>query len=290
MSAVAVAAAGLLAVVAIVACAREPLEGSPVAIPTLEISTTRPQLGGVIEARFSFTILPDVAFDQDLTVFVHVVNDAGELMWTDDHEPSRPTSTWLPDTTVAYTRMMFVPRYPYLDSAAIHLGLYSPATGVRVPLLGEDVGQRTYRVQDIRLSPQTDNVALTYASGWFDYEVDPDNEARPWRWMAKTGSLSFTNPQRESLFYLHIEGIKPYAEPQQLTVSVADRVVDRFEIEAEDIRRKIPLTVTDLGAGRSAELRLEVDRTFVPRTIPQLNNSDERALGVKVLQALLVAR
>ena len=291
-SALALSAAGLVAAVATGACVRVPETPRPVAIPILEINTTRVALGGVIEARFSFAVLPHVALDEDLSVFVHIVNDDGELMWTDDHDPPQPTSTWAPDTTVVYTRTMFVPRYPYLGPAAIYLGLYSRETGMRLPLQGEDVGQRAYRVQDIRLLPpsDSDNVVLNYDSGWHDLEVAPNDESRQWRWMQKIGSLSFRNPQRESLLYLHIEGVKPYDEPQRLTVSVSDYVVARFEIEAGDILRKIPLTTADLGSERTAELTLEVDQTFVPRTLPQLNSLDDRQLGVKVLLAVLAPR
>ena len=289
-SALAVAAAGLVAAVTTGACARVPEAAHPVAIPTLEINTTRPALGGVIEARFSFAVLPNVVLDEDLSVFVHFVNDDGQLMWTDDHDPPQPTSTWAPDTTVAYTRTLFVPGYPYLGPAAIHLGLYSCETGVRLPLQGEDVGQRAYRVQDIRLLPPSDNVPLTYGSGWHNLEVEPNDELHPWRWMHKIGSLSFRNPQRESLLYLQIEGVKPYDEPQRLTVAVGDHVVARLEIEPGDILPKIPLTTADLGSERTVELTLAVDRTFVPRTLPQLNNPDDRELGIKVLHAVLVPR
>ena len=289
-SALAVSAAGLVAAVATDACARVPEATRPVAIPSLEINTTRPALDGVIEARFSFAVLPNIALDEDFCVFVHIVNDDGELMWTDDHDPPQPTSTWAPDTTVAYTRAMFVPRYPYLGPAAIHLGLYSRETGMRLPLLGEDVGQRTYRVQDIRLLPPSDNVVLTYGSGWHDREAEPNDELHQWRWMQKIGSLSFRNPQRESLLYLHIEGVKPYDEPQRLTVSASDHVVARLEIKPGDIVRKIPLTTAVLGSERTAELTLEVDQTFVPRTLAHLNSADDRELGVKVLHAVLALR
>ena len=290
--ALAVSAAGLVVAVATGTCVRVPEAACPVAVPTLEINTTRPALGGVIEARFSFAVLPNVALDDDLSVFVHIVNDDDEVMWTDNHDPPQPTSTWAPDTTVAYTRTMFVPGYPYLGQAAIHLGLYSRETGMRLPLQGEDVGHLAYRVQDIRLLPpaDSDNVVLNYDSGWHDLEFEPNDEFHQWRWMKKIGSLSFRNPQRELLLYLHIEGVKPYDEPQRLTVSVSDHVVARLEIEPGDILHKIPLTTADLGWEYTAELTLEVDQTFVPLTLPQLNSLDDRQLGLKVLHVVLAPR
>ena len=54
---------------------------------------------------------------------VHVVDTDEELMWTDDHNPPVPTTQWKPGQTVEYTRTMFVPIFPYVGDAGIHIGL-----------------------------------------------------------------------------------------------------------------------------------------------------------------------
>ena len=46
-------------------------------------------------------------------------------MWTDDHDPPRPTRTWKPGETIEYTRTVFVPSYPYNGRATVVLGLYA---------------------------------------------------------------------------------------------------------------------------------------------------------------------
>ena len=52
-------------------------------------------------------------------MFVHFVNAEDEQMWTDDHDPPRPTRTWKPGETIQYTRTVFVPSYPYNGRATI---------------------------------------------------------------------------------------------------------------------------------------------------------------------------
>ena len=77
---------------------------------------------------------------------VHVVDSDDEMMWTDDHNPPMPTSQWKPGQTIEYTHTIFIPVYPYVGEASIQLGLYSIANQKRLPLAGDDAGQRAYRV------------------------------------------------------------------------------------------------------------------------------------------------
>ena len=65
----------------------------------------------------------------DYRVIVHFLDADEELMWTDDHNPAMPTTQWKPGQTVEYTRTMFVPVYPYIGTATVRMGLYSPSDG-----------------------------------------------------------------------------------------------------------------------------------------------------------------
>jgi hypothetical protein len=49
--------------------------------------------------------------------------------------------------------------------------------------------------------------------------------------------------------------------------------------------RKVPISATQLGTGDTVEMRVIVDRTFVPATIPAMKSSDPRDLGIRVFRA-----
>src|SRR5882672_11411129 len=107
----------------------------------------------------SLALAPDAPpFKEAYRVFVGVVDSDGQLMWADDHDPEIPTTAWKPNQTVTYARTVFVPIYPYVGDAEIHMGLYSLQTQKRVSLVGEDVGKRAYKVARLQLQPQTENV------------------------------------------------------------------------------------------------------------------------------------
>ena len=51
--------------------------------------------------------------------------------------------------------------------------------------------------------------------------------------------------------------------------------------------RRIPLTAAQLGSGDMVELRIEVDKTFVPALLPASTNKDSRELGVRVFHCFI---
>ena len=259
----------------------------PVAAMTFEVNTTHVPVGSPVEATFSFAVLPEAVFEEDYWVFVHFLNDEGDLMWGADHAPPRPTSEWAPGDRVEYTRTILVPLYPYLGDADVHMGLYSLEEGTRLPLEGDDAGQRAYRVGQIRMLPQAENVRLRYPSGWHGLEYDATGIQ--WRWSEKVGVITFDNPRQEAVAYFHLGSPEWWdAEPRTLTLSIDDRVVDRVDIPAGDIVSKIPLSTTILGSNDVIDLRLEVDQTFVPAQRPDPSSIDTRELGVRLLGAYVM--
>ena len=259
----------------------------PVAALTLELNTTHAPIGSPIEVTFSFSVLPDAVFEEDYRVFVHFLNDEGDLMWTADHSPPRPTSEWAPGDQVEYTRTILVPMYPYLGDADVSMGLYSPEEGTRLPLAGDDLGQRAYLVGQIHLLPQAENVRLRYRSGWHPLEYDASGIQ--WRWSEKVGVITFDNPRRDSVAYFHMGSPEWWdAWPRTVTVLIDDRVADRFDIPAGDIVQKIPLSASSLGSTDVVHLRLEVDQTFVPAQRPDPSSVDTRVLGVRLLGAYVM--
>ncbi len=263
----------------------------PVATPSVTVSHPRVPLGSPVEITYEFRVAPDAPpFKENYKVFVHVVDADDELMWTDDHNPDPPTTQWKPGETIKYNRLVFVPVYPYVGDASIDIGLYG-RDNVRLPLAGQDRGQRAYRVAKIQMAPQTESVYVTFKDGWHLAEMAPENVSNEWHWTKKEATLSFKNPKRNSTFYLDYgPAPKEMTEPQSVTVSLGSQVVDTFPLAQSQTVRRIPLSVSQLGTDDQVELKLTVDRTFVPFLLTSGRLPDRRELGLCVFHAYIDAR
>jgi hypothetical protein len=268
----------------------EPVD-PPFASPSISVSRERAAAGSPIDITYRFKVLGNAQINRDYRVMVHVVNPDEERMWDDDHDPPTPTSQWKPGETIEYTRTVFVPVYPYVGDAAIYVGLYSTADQTRLALDGDDVGQRAYRVARVELLPQTENVFTLFKDGWNNAEAAADNPLVEWQWTKKDAILAFRNPKTDALFYLDLDS--PGGEwigAQQLEVALGDQVLDRFTLEPRQrALRKIPMTSAQLGSAELSELRISVDKTFVPAQVAVGTTKDTRVLGVRVFHAFVEA-
>jgi hypothetical protein len=71
-------------------------------------------------------------------VFVHLVDESGQIVVQSDGEPAawtRPTTGWLPGEIILDAHNLSLENVP-AGSYQLHIGLYDPATGVRVALDG----------------------------------------------------------------------------------------------------------------------------------------------------------
>jgi hypothetical protein len=270
------------------ACGGASETAAPMATPTVSVSHARAALGSPIELTYRFQVAPSAVFDKDYRVLVHFLDADDELMWTDDHMPPQPTTTWKPGQTIEYTRTVFVPLYPYIGEATIAVGLYAPGTNDRVPLAGESIGQRSYRVARIRLQPQTDNVFLAYLEGWYSPESAPNNPSIEWQWTRKEGVLRFRNPRRNAVFYLDYDGQPSmFDAPQTVTVSLGAEVIDTFQVSTpEESLRKIAIKAAQFGPDEMVVIRIAVDKTFVPALVKP-DSRDSRELGIRVFHAFV---
>src|SRR5262245_2669579 len=133
----------VLTIAGLVSCRRKEVPEPGVATPSLSLPRDKVPLGSPIDVGYKFEVAPDApAFTEDYRVFVGVVDTDGQLMWSDDHDPEIPTTSWKPNQTIAYTRTVFIPVYPYVGEAEIHMGLYSLKTQKRVSLVGQDAGMK----------------------------------------------------------------------------------------------------------------------------------------------------
>ena len=264
-------------------CRRKDPDMPPVATPTVTFSRPRIAIGSPVDVTFRFQVASDAKFDGDYLVFVHVLDSQGELMWTDDHAPSIPTSRWAPGQTVQYTRTIFAPNYPYIGEAAVRIGLYSPQTGKRLALAATDAARREYAVAKIELLPQSENVYLIYKDGWHPAEVAAENPTSEWQWTQKRASFSFRNPKKDANFYLEYDArIDLFTPPQQLTIRLGEQVLGTYPASSkEKTLLVIPVTAAQFGTGEMAEISVELDRTFKP------GGADTRELGIRVYHTFI---
>src|SRR4051812_16232516 len=251
------------------ACRKKEESAPPLATPTVTLNHDKTPLGSPIDITYKFVVANDAKFTEDLRVMVHVVDADEELIFAFDHNPPVPTTQWKPGQTVEYTKTVFVPIYPYVGEATIQLGLHSTATQKRVPLAGEDAGQRAYKVGKLQLQPQTENVFTVFKEGWHPGEIAEHNATVEWQWTKKEATLSFKNPKKDSVFYLDLDNPgSVFNEPQRVKVTLGGAVLDEFTLHPKQPElRKIPLKTAQLGTGDVAELVIAVDKTYVPAVL-----------------------
>ena len=278
-----------LAVLVLAGCRRNSESQPAVATPSVKINHPKAALGSPIDVTYRFEVAKDARFDQNYTVMVHFVDTDDELMWTDDHRPPVPTTQWKAGQTVEYTRTIFVPVYPYLGEAAVQMGLYSSKDSRRLTLAGQDSGQRAYKVGTLQLLPQNDNVFLIYKEGWHPAEVAPDNSMVEWQWTKGSASITFRNPKRDSTFYLHADNPgTAFTEPQSVELLLNGQPLDRFTLAPrQDHIQRTTLPASQLASGDMAELRIQVDKTYVPALLPAAHSRDPRELGIRVFHAFV---
>lgn len=262
------------------------------AVGTLSVSLSRPKvaLGSPVEITFQFTVAADAPNLGSRRVFVHFLDADEELMWNDDHDPPTPSSEWAPGQTIEYTRTRFVPSYPYVGAAKVVAGLYDADTNERLKLTNEDRGDRSYKVVDFELLPQTENVFVIFKDGWHPAEVVEDGAERTeWQWTKREATLAFRNPKRDVTMFLQVDN--PASGPSAATVLTLQRgeeVVATVPLTAGDAPiLKVAITAAQLGGDDMVELRFLADKTFVPALEPSAESADPRELGVRVFHAFI---
>jgi len=263
----------------------------PVATVSFTANKTRVPLGSPVELTYKFDVAPNAKIDGDYKVFVHLVRDDGQTMWTDDHDPATPTSQWKPGQTIQYTRTRFIPIFPFLGEATVEMGLYRDQE--RLPLQGTEAADRgAYKVGTLQLLPSTENIFLIIQSGWNQVEFAPDEPSLTWQWTQKQATLRFRNPKKDVMFYIEFDARSDVFsdKPQVVTISSGDTAVATFEATSSlKTLQKIPISAAQLGPNDMAEIKIEVDRTFVPAKLPS-GGRDPRELGIRVYNTFVESR
>ena len=286
----AVTACVLTALAALAGCNQKEDTTPPVA--SMQVSLSRPKvaLGSPVEVTYKFTTAQNAPNLGQRRVFVHFLDADEELMWTDDHDPPTPTSQWKAGQTIEYTRTMFIPSYPYVGAAKVVGGLYTPGQNDRVKLSNEDRGDRSYKVADFELLPQTENIFVIFKDGWHPAEIVTEGSGRSeWQWTKKDATIAFRNPRRDVTLVLQADN--PASGPnaaQTVTVQIGDQVLQTIPLSATNAPvLKFPVTAAQLGTGDMVEMKFTADRTFVPALDQSLKSSDPRELGARFFHVFI---
>jgi hypothetical protein len=282
-------ALALLAVLS-TGCSKKTDDAKPVATAAVTLSPSAAAIDAPVVVSYKFVVAADAPpFKQDYYVFVHFNDATGDQLWTDDHLPPTPTSRWKPGSTIEYMRTMFVPKLAYTGRTTIDLGVYSPQTNERLPLGGQSVGQRAYRVGTLDVKPQTGSTIVTFRNGWHDAEFAQDSPGVEWHWSKGDATLAFRNPKRDTALLLDVDQpVMELTPPQRVEVRAGATVIDSFTLQPgrRELKR-IALTAAQLGAGDDVELTVAVDRTFSPAYLAGSKSGDSRTLGIRVFHAYL---
>ena len=269
-------------ILSLVGCAEPPV---PVATVSVALSRATVPLGGPLELAFRFDPSPEFeSIDGDYRVFVHFLDDEESMMWADDHDPPVPISSWQPGQTISYSRRVTVPMYPYIGEAVVAVGLYSPTTGERLTLLGEDLGRRAYQAAVLTMTPQADSSHLVYGDGWHGVESGL-GVGQQWRWTSDRSRLSFRNPGSDVRLYLELAGRPNVFEggEQRVELRVNDALVHEILLTSADREfQELDLQAAQLGDADTVHLDFDVDPSFVPAESPDETSRDVRRLGVQV--------
>jgi hypothetical protein len=262
------------------------------AVAAMQVTLSRPKvaLGSPVEVTYKFTVAQNAPNLGNRRVFVHFLDADEELMWTDDHDPPTPTSQWKPGQTVEYTRTMFIPSYPYVGAAKIAAGLYTPGNNERVKLSNDDRGDRSYKVADFELLPQTENIFVIFKDGWHPAEVITEGAGRTeWQWTKKEAVVAFRNPKRDVTLVLQADNPASAGNAaQQVTVQVGDQTVATVPLSATNAPvLKFPITAAQLGSGDMVEMKFIADKTFVPALDPAMKSTDPRELGARFFHVFI---
>jgi len=270
-------------------CARPEEAQTPVGSIAVTPAAAGAEPGAPIDFTYRFTRVAGAPpLSDDLWVFVHLVDEAGMLLWTDDHRPPVPPSKW-GAAPVTYRRTMFVPRVNYTGRVRVEAGLYAPDDGTRVRLTGEEAN-RSYTVASFDVLPAATGVFVAFGDGWHGAERAPQEPLREWRWSSGAARLSFRHPGGDARLWIELDQPVAAVGTQRLELREGPALLATLVINpGTQYVSQVPLR-TAPGPGSMVELDVKVEPTFVPATVPSLRSQDARELGVRVFNVYVAAK
>lgn len=279
-----------LATVVVAACSTPPpmaLELDYDIVPLLKLDKRWAAPGSPLELTYRFEVAADNGpIDGDYEVSVDFVNESGEWVFSANHQPPTPTSSWAPGSVVQYTRTIFVPYDVEPGELTVELALVVPGLGRAIVLAGGDgqVPAVVSRAARLAIEPAATGVPIFYEGGWYGVESDVEDPSIRWQWTAGQALSSFPNPRTDAVIYLHAEARVVAGEKSpEVRVGVGPELLEvaRFRVEQPGLfLQRIYVPATLMGGMDTVELRIATDKVFVPSEGGA--GADSRRLGLRV--------
>jgi hypothetical protein len=258
-------------------------------VPKLSVNKKSAEMGTPIEVTYSFSTKKDyVAQQRDLTVFCHFLDPKKVIRFQDDHLPSIPTSQWRPGGNYHYTRTIFIPKNIPAGEYTISIGIYAPDKGERFDLDAAAMDHRAYKMGTLLIEIPPQDTTIQYSQGWYDPENVPSDLNTHWRWTKKEAVMKVRNPMSDALLYFKADGNTDRFKdsPQTVTLKVGDNVIDTFPVTTNmPFMKKYNVAKNLLGSNKMLEIKVVVDRTFIPAE--DKVSQDTRELGIRVYEIYL---
>ena len=129
-------------------------------------------------------------------------------------------------------------------------------------------------------------VLVEFADGWYARETAGGSS---WRWTERVATLAFPNPRKGVVLNLDYDARADLFQdsPRALTISVGDQVARSVALDGGRRRRiDVLLPASMLGRQDRVEVRIAVDRSFVPASLNP-DSRDTRELGIQVYRAVV---
>jgi len=256
----------VVTLLAVTACGSKTDTAPPVAKPVVTFSKTRVPQGSPVEIKFRFEVARQRRVSGRTT-------GCSSTSWTRtradvDRRPQSSGSD-VPVEARAGCRVhahVVHSRVPVRGSVARDRRIVR-ARHQRTPATcGGSPGPARVPGRHASAAAQFDGVLVVFKDGWHPAEAAPDNPAAEWQWTRKESTLSFRNPRQNATLFLHYDGQPAMVDsPQTVSVQLHGEVVDTFQVTSprEEIRR-IRLKAAQFGNDDLVEIRLVLDKTFVP--------------------------
>ena len=118
---------------------------------------------------------------------------------------------------------------------------------------------------------------IVYGAGFSDLEKGADTS---WRWMGNDGVITLKNAKKE--MRLRLMGSVPMNRIPKSTITVILNGEQLGQIPgAQSVDKEFSIPAAQQGSGATSELRLKMDKVFVPKEVDK-NSTDDRKLGFSV--------
>jgi hypothetical protein len=112
---------------------------------------------------YQWQVMRNFSNTVNYVAFVHFLNDStGEIVFQGDHALSTPTSLWQADQSIADGPIaVAVPNSVPDGTYSVHLGIYDPSSGMRLPLVGTNDSNNRYLLGSITITGHGAQIRFT---------------------------------------------------------------------------------------------------------------------------------